>query len=227
MSRRNPAPGEFYRHFKGNTYQIKGIARNSESNELMVVYQAMYPPFGLWVRPLDMFMQEADRDKYPDCTQKYRFEKITDMEEDVYSNANDKINSVQSNSSITFSQQKNSNDNNIEKFQRSTDKSTKLEISDEEFIEALISGQTDRKLKDKIPDSEIGQRGFMALLDAETYREKYIIFQSLRDYLDERLLNNIAVSLDIVLTEEDEDSQYDTILKWLQTYEQYECKRLR
>lgn len=44
-----------YRHYKGNEYEVTGIAKHSESEEMVVVYRALYGDFGLWVRPLDMF----------------------------------------------------------------------------------------------------------------------------------------------------------------------------
>lgn len=47
-------PGR-YRHFKGKDYRVILIARNSETEEEMVVYQALYGEFGYWVRPLSMW----------------------------------------------------------------------------------------------------------------------------------------------------------------------------
>ena len=49
-----------YRHYKGNTYQVIGIAKHSETEEDLVVYRALYGAFGLWVRPLEMFCEKVE-----------------------------------------------------------------------------------------------------------------------------------------------------------------------
>ncbi|TBR38740.1 MULTISPECIES: DUF1653 domain-containing protein [Dyella] len=49
-----------YRHYKGQPYRVLGTARHSESMELLVVYQALYGEFGLWVRPAAMFCETVE-----------------------------------------------------------------------------------------------------------------------------------------------------------------------
>lgn len=56
-------PG-IYRHFKGNRYELIGIAKHSETLEPMVVYRALYGERGLWVRPAAMWTETVDRDGY-------------------------------------------------------------------------------------------------------------------------------------------------------------------
>jgi hypothetical protein len=58
-----PEPGE-YEHFKGNRYEVVGVARDSETEEPAVVYRPLYGERGLWVRPLAMFVEHVERDGY-------------------------------------------------------------------------------------------------------------------------------------------------------------------
>lgn len=51
-----------YRHYKGNEYEVIGIARHSETTEPMVVYRALYGDGGTWVRPAYMWNETVERD---------------------------------------------------------------------------------------------------------------------------------------------------------------------
>jgi hypothetical protein len=68
-----PRPG-LYRHYKGNEYRVLGLARHSESLQVLVVYDALYGERGRWVRPVGMFTEtvEVNGRRLP------RFERIGD-----------------------------------------------------------------------------------------------------------------------------------------------------
>lgn len=244
MDNKMPSAGDFYKHFKGKLYQVKMLAKDSETGVMQVVYQAMYPPFQYWVRPLDMFLEPVDHSKYPNVTQKNRFEKV-DLEKLMKRNRS-KANA----GSVIRAEKKAKNEVNIgnemdvakkaedkrnieNEVSTGTEINTKSdgvedeEVDDEILFRALRSGQPERYLHDRITEQEIAERGYMKVLDAETYREKRQLMIGLKQYLDKRLLHNIAASMDIVLEEGDLDSQYDSLLHCLDTMEHFEGGRLR
>ena len=65
-----------YRHFKGNKYIVEDVAIDSETNEYLVLYRALYGEGLLYARPMKMFLSPVDTEKYPDVKQKWRFELI-------------------------------------------------------------------------------------------------------------------------------------------------------
>ena len=68
--------GKTYKHFKGKEYKVLLIARDSETLEDVVVYEALYGDHIIWASPYSLFTSLVDREKYPDCKQKYRFEQV-------------------------------------------------------------------------------------------------------------------------------------------------------
>ena len=66
--------GDKFRHFKGTVYTVIALAKHTESEEELVIYRDGQG--NTWARPQKMFSSLVDKEKYPDITQKYRFEKI-------------------------------------------------------------------------------------------------------------------------------------------------------
>lgn len=211
MTQKTVNAGEFYKHFKGQLYQVRALAENSEDNTPMVVYQAMYAPFKIWVRPLSTFLEKLDKEKYPDAAQEYRFERII---------LDDRQNTEAAEPYIVQSEKSAAVTNTIHPEEAIT-------VSDEEITDALLSGQVERKLSGKISDKQLAAKGLMIFLDAENYHDKRHIFSSLEPYLNDTMLNNIAVTLDLVLDEGSKEQHFETILNCLETHEHYECNRLR
>ena len=61
--------GRIYKHYKGNYYIVENIALNTETNEKMVIYRALYEDGKVFARPYDMFVENIENQ-----TQKHRFE---------------------------------------------------------------------------------------------------------------------------------------------------------
>ncbi len=55
----NPKLG-IYKHYKGNDYQVLGVVRHSETDEILVLYRPLYGNRALWVRPLESFMEQIE-----------------------------------------------------------------------------------------------------------------------------------------------------------------------
>lgn len=79
------AAGKIYRHFKGNYYQVMCLALDTETKQMMVIYQRLDVAKDseadkfICCRPLSMFASEVDHKKYPEATQKWRFQRVEEV----------------------------------------------------------------------------------------------------------------------------------------------------
>lgn len=82
MNQRTVKPFTMRKHFKGSKAFVITVAKHSETGEELVVYRCMdndgntNHKDGIYARPLEMFLSEVDHTKYPDVSEKYRFEEI-------------------------------------------------------------------------------------------------------------------------------------------------------
>lgn len=57
-----PLKSGLYQHYKGPQYKVLYVATHSETQEQLVIYQALYGEFGIWARPLSMFLETVEKD---------------------------------------------------------------------------------------------------------------------------------------------------------------------
>lgn len=194
-----PVPQQIYRHFKGNLYRIVTLARHSETNEELVVYQALYGDYQVYARPLDMFMERVDRNKYPDATQEYRFELQQEL---IQTPAQDRKAEVRQEEELTREQTK-----------------EQIEVQTEEKSEAAA----------EMPDQEELNIDPLVLefLDADSYEERLNILAALHHRITDEMINTMAVSVDLEIEEGDTQERYEELKSCLLTLERFECNRLR
>lgn len=65
--------GKKYKHFKGNLYEVIALGYDTDNLNELVIYKSLYDN-KVWVRRYDEFISLVDKEKYPNVTQKYRFE---------------------------------------------------------------------------------------------------------------------------------------------------------
>lgn len=198
MNDRIPKPGEIYKHFKNRLYQIITVAIHTESNEKMVVYQALYGDFKTYVRPLSMFISEVDKNKYPEVQQKYRFELVT----------------LENNEDISPKEVK------IEPDKEPEDMLIRKEIS-----EIMKEPEKDESVDNKT-EGEVNSI-LLDFLDADSYGEKLIILTSNKKYITDQLLNDMAASMDCTVEDGDIEDRYNGLLFCLQTFARFESSGLR
>lgn len=202
MESRRPVPGTFYRHFKNKIYQIIGIAKDSETKEEMVVYQALYDDFGMYVRPLTMFTSEVDHEKYPYVTQKYRFEEIP--REKIWESVDTGYNAA---ANVVSDADK----------QHSGEKMSAMDVQ-------VKAGKTE----DVTADSEEKPSPvLMQFLDMDTYEEKLEFLKNNKIRLNDSIIDAMAASLDVIVPEGSLDERYASLKSCVSAHAKYECTRLR
>lgn len=192
-----PQAGEIYQHFKGKLYRIVALATHTETGEQLVIYQALYGEFQVFARPLSMFLEKVDAKKYPDAAGKDRFMRIPMAEAAAVSRP------VAAPS-----------ENPVEP--------RPAAMPSESTVESRVVAASSENSVEPQPDP-----GLLAFLDADSYEEKLEVFASLEGKVDLHMLNAIAASLDLELSEGSLEEQYDTLKSCLMTLERYECNRLR
>lgn len=215
---RIPKPGEIYQHFKGKLYQIITVAVHTETDETLVIYQALYGDFNIYARPLSMFLSEVDRSKYPEAMQQYRFELKKSFEDNILPAQ-----------SLNGYKQKGQNEAYESAAAEAKTKGNAPESSEPKHESGTKIAATDlsREVAGEDTTGETVNSLLLKFLDAETYNEKLELIVTSRKHLTDRLINDMAVALDITVDEGPLDERIERLIYSLQTMSRFEQRRWR
>ena len=198
-----PRPGERYRHFKNRDYQIVALARHSETGEWMVVYQALYGDFGVWVRPLSMFLEPVDRKKYPDAQQRFRFERVAPP----------------------GTQEDGKNRSEYAGGRTGAGRQGRPEADARQGRPEADA----RQGRESDPDREAGALSplLSEFLDTDSLEKRLEILQRMRGRVGRREVESLCFCLDVKLSGKTVEEQLENLAKSLRMQQRYDASRLR
>lgn len=222
--RPNPVENQVYRHFKGTLYQIVTIAVHTEDSEKLVVYKSVENPEKVFARPLEMFMSEVDRFRYPMIRAKYRFTLVEDGEEEEA-----QAQEIEENTETIGVEEP----LEAEETAGSEETAEQEEIAEPDgTVESEMPSETVEEITDdnavyKADGTLVIDPVVEAILDEKDFTKKIENFQLLRNKCTEEMLTTLAISLDVQLSGNTVEEKYAEILKTLKMHEKYETGRLR
>lgn len=200
MAQGNPLPGEKYLHFKNKLYQVIAVAKHSETMEPYVVYQALYGDFGVYIRPYDMFVSEVDHEKYPEITQKYRFAYVDHTKNETLRTECAEHKKIPVNQNVE--QQENVPD--------VTAAVSTAELQEQDMV------QRESDVEEQI------NPWLLRFLDTDTMEEKYQIVCDIKNDITDRLIDDLAVAVDVVIPEGKLSDRYEQLKYCIRTRQKYE-----
>ena len=200
MAQGNPLPGEKYLHFKNKLYQVIAVAKHSETMEPYVVYQALYGDFGVYIRPYDMFVSEVDHEKYPEVTQKYRFAYVDHTKNETLRTERAEHKKIPVNQNVE--QQENVPD--------VTAAVSTAELQEQNLV------QRESDVEEQI------NPWLLRFLDTDTMEEKYQIVCDIKNDITDRLIDDLAVAVDVVIPEGKLSDRYEQLKYCIRTRQKYE-----
>ena len=211
-----PKPHEIYKHFKGNLYQVVTIAEHSETGEQLVIYQALYGDFKTYARPLVMFTGEVDRQRYPEVTQRFRFE-LQGAEADRQIRETEAAgveHPVSTQTTVTASQP--------------AAQATPIVAQNIAAQATATAAQTTIAPVSPAEDEEPALDPLvLEFLDADSYEEKLNILAGLHHRITNEMITTMAISCDIEVNDGEPEERYEELKNCLLTMEKFECNRLR
>ena len=195
-----PQANQIYKHFKGNLYKVITVAEHTETEEKLVIYQALYGEFKVYARPLSMFMESVDKEKYPYATQKLRFEPLEQLVDAVTG----AVSEMSVTKKVEVTKENYQGKSGEEEKKADAEYNTVEKEEAEYFLDPMVE----------------------SYLDTDSYREKLNILQALHHRITEDMLTTMSIVIDFELPEGDLECKFNALKDCLLTKEKYECNRV-
>ncbi len=218
-----PSPGQIYRHFKGNLYRIVTLAEDSETGNMLVIYQALYGRYKVYARPLSMFVERLDKKKYPDAAADFRFELQKELieapafgQEDLQgavSAVPDELSAGEEAAGPAARQE-----SEVQIFSRQQDAAPEATVR--------ISGTAEPEEETQENELNIDPL-VLEFLDARTYEERLKILSRLRPRITDSMINVMSIAVDVEVGDGDLEERFDELRTCLSTRQRYESRGSR
>lgn len=240
-----PSPGQIYRHFKGNLYRIVTLAQESETGEMLVIYQALYGRYQVYARPLSGFTERLDRRKYPEAGADFRFEPVRELVETPQvcvagqtAAAEPSIREMPQKSTDVLSvlsakgerqEEQESTPGTAEQGERRSSRTESREAQTDVSRQEIPRSRE----QEAVPEKKDGQKEWdvdpllLEFLDARTYEERLKILSALQPRITDSMLNVMAIAADVEIRDGDTQERFDELRACLSTRQRYESRSSR
>ena len=219
--RPTPRPQEIYRHFKGNLYQILTIAKDAQSGEEMVVYQALYGDFSVWSRPLSEFMSRVDDDGSHETAGCYRFTHVEpSVREDNAQAASKGVHepAVSGDAGVSPVHVSDPASETAEKREDS--------VQERPFARPPVSGVMSKTIEEEAAELHMDP-AVVAFLDEDTAAGRLKVLEELRGRATNEMIDIMAMAAGLDIEEGEPWQRFNELRDCLRTIDRFETTRLR
>ena len=228
-----PVPQELYRHFKGGKYQVITIAKEADTGEEKVVYQALYGDYTVYCRPLEEFVSEVDRQKYPNADQRMRFELFSPYEDKAKETMDKPLlrkgNSLEKEENIIVPEAKKEEEKVVRPEPKKEAAPVKEETADTESKtedDEINSDYMNRTIEEEAEDFGMNPL-VVRFLDAGNCAERIEVLNLIKPVVTNEMIDVMAMSIDTEIPGDDPDVRCAELRECLLTKQRFEVTRLR
>lgn len=224
---RIPKTGEIYKDGANKVYQIVTVAIHAETGERMAVYQAMFGEFRIYAKEVQKFMSEHEQ---------------------YFLNANIELAEQGKSKEHAISKENHPDAGVRAEFRPRTQspaesrRALRQNVSESSGEGAYYYEKRRRQMEEREQRRELFRKSernesateelranpcLIKFLEADTYEEKFHVLNEIQNDITDRLIDDIAVVLDVVIPEGALNDRFHQLRNIILTRQKYETNRFR